>query len=124
VAVSGVTETPVFRALIELAKDPEADLKSRLQSGQGKDVKVEVVGRAVTITSASFPTGGAKLAEDPLFQRALAGCPASAQIALYANATKLLPATVRDKVGQVRAIGLWQSVENGEPVGSIRVLIE
>jgi hypothetical protein len=123
VAVSGITETPVFRALIELAKDPEANLKSTLQASQGKDVKVEVSGRAVTVASVSFPAGGAKLADDPLFQKALAGCPASAQIALYANAAKVLPDTARDKIGQVRAIGLWQSVENGEPVGAVRVLI-
>ena len=123
VAVSGITETPVFRALIELAKDPEADLKSRLQSTQGKDVKVDVSGRSVTVISASFPTGGARLADNPVFQRALAGCPASAQIALYADATKILPATVIDQIGKVSAIGLWQSVEDGEPVGAVRILI-
>jgi len=53
----------------------------------------------------------------------MAGCSGSAEVALYANAAKILPANMRDKVGQVRAIGLCQSVDAGEPTGSVRVLI-
>jgi hypothetical protein len=118
-AVGGVAGKPAFRAIVELAKSPDADTAKRLTGLSDKDVTVSLDGSTLSMQSKGF-AGGGKLGDDPLFRRAIAAAPGGdAQLAVYVDLTRIIPADELAKLGPLQAI----FVTSGNDSGIARVLI-
>jgi hypothetical protein len=79
-----------------------------------------VTGTVVTFTSKSYPAGSGRLGDDPTFQRLTAAVPGRIEMALYADLGRALAGNQRFPVLKV---GLVQSVDNGDHVGVVRVVL-
>jgi hypothetical protein len=120
VAVSDVAGgSPSFRAIVELAKAPDAAKARQWSELFGKDATVKVDGSSLTVQSDKF-SGTGKLADDPLFRRASAGVSApDAQLALYVDLTRTVDAAQKKELGPVQAVFL----SGGTDSGTARILI-
>jgi Protein of unknown function (DUF3352) len=118
-AVTDVAATPSFRAIVELAKTPDAETMKRLTALSGKNMTVKVDGGTLSLQSDGF-TGSGRLADDPLFRRASAGSAAAdAQMAVYVDLTRVAPAKARAELGPYQAI----FISGGADSGTAKVLI-
>lgn len=120
VAVSDVTgAAPAFRAIVELAKTPDAAAAQKWTEMSGKDVTVKLDGATLTLQSDGYG-GTGRLADDPLFRRASVGTAAAgAQMAVYVDLTRAVPDKDRAELGSVQAVFLSGSADSG----TVRVLI-
>jgi hypothetical protein len=110
---------PAFRAIVELAKAPDAATAKRLTELSDKDVTVSLDGTTLSVQSKGF-AGTGRLGDDPLFRRATAAAPAGdAQLAVYADLTRIVPADARAQFGPFQAIFVVSTNDSG----MVRVLI-
>jgi hypothetical protein len=118
-SAADITTSPVFRMVIELARTPDAETTKRLTDLPGKDFTVKLEGSTLTVQSNGFSASG-RLADDALFKRATANAPGNdAQVAIYADLTRIASAQLRSKLGPYQAI----FVMTGDDGGMARVLI-
>jgi hypothetical protein len=111
VAATDLSAKPAFKAIVELAQTPNADMAKELTSLAGKDVTVKLDGATLSVQSVGY-AGSGRLSDDPLFRRASAGAGSGAQMAIYVDLTRL-------KAGPYKAIFVTGSGDSG----SARVLI-
>jgi hypothetical protein len=120
VAVSDLAgDSPSFRAIVELAKAPDAAKTQQWSELFGKQATVKVEGSSITVQSEKF-SGTGKLADDPLFRRASAGATGKdAQMALYVDLTRTVGAAQKKDLGPVQAVFVSGSTVSG----TARILI-
>jgi hypothetical protein len=63
------------------------------------------------------------LADQPLFQQAMAASPTNVFAAVFVDLRRAAPATQRDKLGGLLAVSLVVGEDHGDVVGIIRVMV-
>jgi hypothetical protein len=119
-AVSALTGTPMLKAIVEATSAEQA---RQLASSFGSRLTITTNGTTVTGTSAGYTDSGGRLADQPLFQKAVAGSPANVLAAVYVDLHRAVPTAQRDKLGGLRAVSLVVGEEHGDAVGIVRLMV-
>ena len=106
-----------------VAEAPSADaaqaIVGMLGTSSNGPPDVKLTGNVVTMTTPTYVAGPGRLDDDPAFRRLTAAVGGRTEMALYANLGGLL----RDQRFRVLKVGLVQSVDNGDHVGMVRLVV-
>lgn len=106
-----------------VAEAPSADaaqaIVGMLGTSSNGPPDVKLTGNVVTMTTPTYVAGPGRLDDDPAFRRLTAAVGGRTEMALYANLGGLL----RDQRFRVLKVGLVQSVDNGDHIGVVRVVV-
>jgi hypothetical protein len=119
-AVSGLTGTPTLKAIVEATSAEQAH---RLASSFGSRLTITSNGTTVTGTSPGYTDSGGRLADRPLFQKAVAGSPANVYAAVFVDLHRAVPQAQRDKLGGLLAVSLIVGQDHGDAVGIVRLMV-
>lgn len=119
-AVSGLTGTPTLKAIVEATSAEQAH---QLASSFGNRLTITTNDTTVTGTSPGYTNTGGRLADQSLFQKAVAGSPANVFAAVFVDLHRAVPATQRDNLGGLRAVSLIVGEEHGDAVGIVRLMV-
>jgi len=119
-AISGLTGTPTLKAIVETTSAEQAH---QLASSFGNRLTITTNGTTVTGTSPGYTDTGGRLADQSLFQTAMADSPANVFAAVFVDLRRAAPAAQRDKLGGLRAVSLMVGEEHGDAVGIVRLVV-
>jgi hypothetical protein len=118
-SISDLTGTPAVKAVVEATS---ADRARQLASSFGDRLTITANGNVVTATSPGYTGSGGRLADQRLFQKAMADSPANVSTAVFVDLRRTVPAAQRDKLGGLLAVSLVVGEDHGAAVGVIRLL--
>jgi hypothetical protein len=92
------------------------------------DLTITRTGDRVEVTTRAYQAGGGPLSAQDLYRRALAGGPDQPNAVLFVDVQRLAEQAgagpgERLDLGALKAVGLTGGVEDGDPVGLVRILI-
>jgi hypothetical protein len=119
-AVSGFGATPTLKATVEATS---ADQAHQLAATFGGRLTTTTDGSTVTATSPGYTGGGGRLADQPLFRKAVAGSPTDVFAAVFVDLRRAVPAGQRDKLGGLLAVSLVVGADHGDQAGTLRLLV-
>jgi hypothetical protein len=130
-SVTSLVGEPAIRLVLTAADPADAASLSAAVSGlagPAATLSVQENGSTVSITSRRYQPGTGTLADDPGYQKAMAGAPRGVLLAGYVNVQALLPALQLKpadaaQLKPVQAVGVSAGVDGGDIEGLLRVVV-